>query len=197
VGVSTISYLYASLAIVGTVALIWVATMVLFSRASEQVRDGVTSMRVRVTPYAVAGAWVVALAATLGSLYYSEVAHFEPCRLCWYQRIAMYPLVVILGIAAWRRDVEVRTYAIPVAAIGALLSGYHYLLEWFPQVDTGACTVGVPCTLVWFRELGFITLPYLALTAFLLVITLLLVPLRERTADRAPRAGTAELPVPD
>ena len=77
----------------------------------------------------------------------------------------------------WRKDVNVRWYAIPVAGIGALISAYHYTLEWFPSIDTGACKVGIPCTAVWFRELGFVSLPFLALMGFLLIIALLLIPL--------------------
>jgi disulfide bond formation protein DsbB len=121
---------------------------------------------------ALIGAFVVALSATAGSLYFSEIAGFEPCRLCWYQRIAMYPLVVVLAIAVRRGDRSVRRYVAPVAAIGALLSAYHYALEWFPSLDAGACSASVPCTVVWFRQLGFISLPYLALSAFLAIVTL-------------------------
>ncbi len=82
--------------------------------------------------------------------------------------------MLILGIAAWRRDLGVRVYAIPLAAVGAAISAYHYLLEWFPALDTGACTIGIPCTQVWFRQFGFVSLPLLALIAFLLVIAFLL-----------------------
>jgi disulfide bond formation protein DsbB len=145
-----------------------------------------------VQPVALWWAWVVALGSTLGSLYFSEVANFVPCNLCWYQRIAMYPLVLILGIAAVRRDLSIRLYAIPLAAIGALVSTYHYALEWFPELDYGACKAGIPCTQVWFREFGFISLPFLALVAFLLVITFLLLPGRERSAE-APVDGAADL----
>ncbi len=111
------------------------------------------------------------------------MAHYQPCTLCWYQRIAMYPLVLLLGIAAWRRDLGVRVYAVPLAAIGAVISVYHYLLEWFPEIDTGACTVGIPCTQVWFRQFGFVSLPFLALIAFLLVIGLLLLARRDVAQD--------------
>ena len=111
--------------------------------------------------------------ATMGSLYFSEVAHFDPCKLCWYQRIAMYPLVVLLGIAAVRRDAGIGIYAKALAGIGALISTYHLALEWIPSLDTGACGTGPSCTVIWFREFGFISLPLLALTAFLLIITLL------------------------
>ena len=190
ISVSQVSVFYALLAIVANVFVLWFFAVVLASRVSEPARLGWEQTRRTITPYVLAGAWIVAMLATLGSLYYSEIAGFEPCRLCWYQRIAMYPLVVILAIAALRRDIGVRHYAIPVAAIGAIISSYHYVLEWFPAVATAACSVGVPCTLVWFREFGFISLPYLALSAFLLVITLLLIPRRERHPD--PSAAPTE-----
>lgn len=120
----------------------------------------------------------VAAFATVGSLYLSESAGLIPCTLCWYQRIAMYPLVLILGIAMFRRDIAVRIYAIPLALVGAAIASYHYLLEWFPEIDTGACSAVIPCTQVWFREFGFVSMPLLALIAFGLVIAFLLVPLR-------------------
>lgn len=132
---------------------------------------------------ALSAALIVAMLATGGSLFFSEVAHFEPCRLCWYQRIAMYPLVLILGVAAARRDPGVRLYVIPVAVIGALIAGYHYALEWFPALDTGACSASTPCTVVWFRALGFASLPYLALSAFLLIIALVWIAQPSATED--------------
>jgi disulfide bond formation protein DsbB len=85
----------------------------------------------------------------------------------------MYPLVVVLGVAAWRPDPGVVRYAAPLAAIGALIATYHYALEWLPGLESGTCSVGTPCTLVWFRQFGFISLPYLALSAFLLILALL------------------------
>ena len=81
-----------------------------------------------------------------GSLYFSEVAHFVPCRLCWYQRIAMYPLVLLLGIATLRRDRGIRLYAIPLAAIGAAVSIYHVQLERFPD-QASFCSLEAPCNL--------------------------------------------------
>jgi disulfide bond formation protein DsbB len=117
-------------------------------------------------------AFGVAAVATLGSLYYSEIAGLPPCELCWYQRIAMYPLAVIVGIAAVRRDVDVRRYVVPVAAIGAVIALYHYGLEWSPALDLGACTADVPCSVAWFRVFGFVSLPYMALSGFLGVAVL-------------------------
>ncbi len=126
-----------------------------------------------------AGVWLaflVALTATLGSLYFSEVADFIPCRLCWFQRIAMYPLAAILLVGAIRRDRGVRWYVAPLAAIGALISGYHYLIEWRPELDTGTCELfGPSCTAFWFREFGFITLAFMALVGFLTILALLFV----------------------
>jgi disulfide bond formation protein DsbB len=123
----------------------------------------------------VVGAWLAATLATAGSLYFSEVAGFEPCTLCWYQRIAMYPLVVILGAAIVKRQRRAPAGSAALAAIGAAIAAYHVALEWIPSLDTGACAVSAPCTLVWFRAFGVFSLPTLALTAFLLILTLLLV----------------------
>lgn len=135
-----------------------------------------------VDPYALWLAALVAGTSMAGSLYFSEIADLVPCRLCWYQRIAMYPLALILLIAAIRRDRAIRFYAIPIAVIGALISGYHYLIEWHPELETGGvCSVDVPCTFVWFRRLGFVSIPFMALCGFLAVIALLTIrPKEER-----------------
>jgi disulfide bond formation protein DsbB len=118
-------------------------------------------------------AWLVSLVATAGSLYMSEVQHYQPCVLCWYQRIAMYPLVVILGIAALRRDEQVRRYVLPLVGIGAAISIYHYQLERFPEQETIACSATVPCTTIWFEQFGYITIPMMALSAFALIAVIL------------------------
>ena len=136
-----------------------------------------------------AGVWLAFLIASgsmLGSLYFSEVADFVPCRLCWFQRIAMYPLVPILLVGAIRRDPNVRWYAGPIALVGAGIAGYHTLIEWRPALDTGACELtGPSCTFVWFREFGFISLATMALTAFLTILILLFVRFPARL-DTAP-----------
>jgi disulfide bond formation protein DsbB len=120
-------------------------------------------------------AFVVALVSTIGSLWLSEGAHFTPCRLCWYQRIAMYPLSVILGIAAVRRDVRVRIYALPVVLIGASISIWHVLIERFPSLESAtSCDPVNPCSLIWIKRFGYLTIPTMALSAFALLATLLL-----------------------
>lgn len=122
----------------------------------------------------------VTVTATAGSLYFSEIAHYVPCTLCWYQRTAMYPLAVVAVTATIRRETPT-AYLVTLAAIGVPISAYHWLLERFPNLDTGACSTEMPCTLVWFEELGFVTLPFMALTAFVAVLTICLAPPKEPT----------------
>jgi disulfide bond formation protein DsbB len=177
--VSAVTLLYGIAAIVGIAILMWLAIMVVVSRLSEPVRFGFDGLRLRFTRYALVAAWVPAALAMLGSLYFSEIAHYQPCTLCWYQRIAMYPLAVILLVAMLRRDRAVKWYAVPVAAIGAAVSAYHYLIEWKPSFDSGSCEVTVPCTIPWFRELGFVTLAFMAFAGFAAIITLLTVRYEE------------------
>jgi hypothetical protein len=172
--VETVARFYAILALVGIGAMVVVGSLRVIANWSDRALDAYAALARIVQPRAVAVAWVVALLATIGSLYFSEVAGFTPCTLCWYQRIAMYPFVVLLGVATLRRTRSV-TGAPALAAIGAVVAGYHVALEWMPSLDTGACAVAAPCTYVWFRQFGIFSLPTLALTAFLLILTLLLV----------------------
>ena len=134
--------------------------------------------------------FLIAAVAMAGSLYFSEVANYLPCRLCWFQRIAMYPLAVILLIAAIRRDRGVRWYAIPLAAVGACVSIYHYLVEWHPQLEGDACDPNNPCSLVWFRQFGFVTLSLMALCGFVAIIALLLPPWRRELPEGPDRLVT-------
>ena len=116
---------------------------------------------------------VVAAACMAGSLYFSEVADFIPCTLCWYQRIAMYPLALILAIAAFRGDRGVRFYVVPLASIGAAISTYHYVIEWVPEAETGVCSATIPCSVQWFDPVfGFVSLPFMAFCGFALIISL-------------------------
>ena len=131
-------------------------------------------LRSTVGPLALWLAFLVALTATSGSLYISQVIGLEPCTLCWYQRIAMYPLVVVLGVAAWRGDVGVRRYAGPLAAIGAAIATYHVVLQRLPGLPTVACSLTAPCNAIDLERLGFVTIPLMALVAFLAILTLLL-----------------------
>jgi disulfide bond formation protein DsbB len=133
------------------------------------------------------GLWAAALIATvtmLGSLYLSEVAHYPPCKLCWYQRIAMYPLSVILAIAAVTRDRAIARYVVPVTAIGGAISVYHYQLERFPSQHSLSCSLDVPCTTVWIWEFHYISIPMMALSAFAAIAAL--VTLARTPTDQSP-----------
>jgi hypothetical protein len=170
--VRTASLFFALLALacLATVAVVVVAAVL---RRLGVVR--LEGARTELGRAALGLAWVVALVATLGSLYYSEIADFTPCTLCWYQRICMYPLALILGIAAFRRDVSVRWYAVPLASIGAAFAAYHAWIQAYPpEGGSGFCTIDASCLdrVVW--ELGFVSLPLMALSGFSLVITMLL-----------------------
>ncbi|GLV47434.1 2-oxoglutarate dehydrogenase [Thermus sp. LT1-2-5] len=111
-------------------------------------------------------AWVVALVATLGSLYYSEVRLFLPCELCWYQRIFMYPQAVILGLALWRQDLGVWPYSLALSLIGGSISTLHLLEQKFPERFTLACKPPVPCSVEYIPQFP---IPLQALIAFLLI----------------------------
>jgi disulfide bond formation protein DsbB len=112
-------------------------------------------------------AWIIALVATAGSLFFSEVMQLPPCVLCWYQRIAMYPLVIIIGVGIITRDSSFNNYALPVCLIGLAISIYHNLLYYglIPE-SIAPCAEGVSCTSRQIEWLGFITIPLMALTAF-------------------------------
>jgi disulfide bond formation protein DsbB len=150
------------------------------------VGDGV---RRELAPFALPLALAISTTATLGSLYYSEIADFPPCKLCWYQRIAMYPLPVLLTVALATRDRWVARYTVPVAAIGAMIAIYHVQLELFPEQES-ICSADVPCSVKWVDQFGFVTIPFMALCGFAAVIALSLlartgadddlVPLEER-----------------
>ncbi len=124
--------------------------------------------------HVVGWAWGVALIATAGSLYFSEVAHFIPCSLCWYQRIAMYPLVFVLGVGMIRGEASVWRYGLPLAVVGLGIALYHIAIQWMPSLDVGVCAAGVPCSGRYLAVFGFISIPTLAATAFFLIGSLLL-----------------------
>jgi disulfide bond formation protein DsbB len=121
-------------------------------------------------------AWFVAAVATAGSLFFSEVMKLPPCVLCWYQRIAMYPLVWILAVAIVKRNLTiVKLVALPMALVGFGIAIYHNLLyyKWLPESIT-PCTSGVSCTSKQIEWFGFITIPFLSFCAFLIITSLLL-----------------------
>ena len=152
----------------------WIGTVVVVAARALRGRVALArSVHEAVSETSLWLAWIVPTGAMVGSLYMSEVANYVPCTLCWYQRIPMYSLAVILLVAAIRRDLSVRWYALPLAVIGFVISVYHYFVEWFPQIETNVCSLTLPCSNVWFREFGFISLPLMAASAFTFVVAVL------------------------
>ena len=138
------------------------------------------------TQVRASGLWIICMITTgamVGSLYFSEKVGFAPCKLCWYQRIAMFSIAIISFVAALRNDKNIARYTIVLAPLGLIVSTYHYLLEWFPTLETNVCSLDVPCTAVWFRELGFVTLCFMAGCAFITVIAVSLAIIREQKID--------------
>ncbi|MBX3312758.1 MAG: disulfide bond formation protein B [Actinobacteria bacterium] len=170
----TTTTFFALLAVVAQVvvgAAVVLAVVGRFVPAVARVRSRLAAF---VGPQAVALAAVVALVCTLGSLYLSEVADFVPCRLCWLQRFAMYPLVVVLGAAALTRWRALRIAGAVMAAVGASISIYHMLIERFPELENStSCDPTNPCSLIWVEHFGYLTIPAMALSGFALILTLL------------------------
>ncbi|MFH1235744.1 MAG: disulfide oxidoreductase [Parcubacteria group bacterium] len=135
--------------------------------------------------------FIVALIATAGSLFFSEIAHFTPCKLCWFQRIFMYPQVVVLGIALLKKE---RTIAVMqslmLSAIGVVFAGYHYNLQMFAKV-VKPCSLNDPvsCAEKVVIHYGYITIPMMALTAFLMIIVFL-VMVKMRDGKKAENLST-------
>lgn len=128
-------------------------------------------------------AWIIALIATVGSLFLSEVMDLPPCVLCWYQRIAMYPLVVIVGIGIIMRDSRVKFYALPFCLIGLAISIYHNLVYYgIISESLTPCTAGVPCTSKQLELFGFITIPLMSLATFI-VLTLCMLFYKKRVEE--------------
>jgi len=123
----------------------------------------------------VFGAWLTATLGTLGALFMSEIMGFEPCVLCWWQRIFMFPLVLILALGLFPFDPKVVRYALPLALIGLLIAGFHVLLTMGVIPETLApCRQGIPCKTIQIEWFGFVTIPLLSFLAFLTLNGLLL-----------------------
>ena len=115
-------------------------------------------------------AWLQAITAMAGSLFFSEILLYPPCVLCWYQRIAMYPLVIILAVGIAKKDKLIAWYALPLSLIGLGISIFHNLLYYKLIPDEIApCITGVSCTTKFIEYFGFITIPFLSMLSFILV----------------------------
>ncbi len=118
--------------------------------------------------------WFLATVSTLGSLFFSEVMRYPPCVLCWYQRICMFPLIVIFLMGLFPFDGKVIRFSFPIVIIGWFISVYHNLLYYNILPESAApCVLGISCTTVQIKWFGFITIPLMALTSFTLLLIFL------------------------
>jgi disulfide bond formation protein DsbB len=132
-------------------------------------------------------AFLVAAVATGGSLFFSEVAHFVPCELCWFQRICMYPLSIATLLMALADDHRAARYLLPLPVVGGGISSYHLLVEKGVVKETQSCLVSAPggCATKWIDEFGYVTIPTLALTAFVLIFAFMVFSVVEPGGDRS------------
>jgi disulfide bond formation protein DsbB len=194
----TVTLFFAFLAVVAELSTAAALVLAVGGRFSPRLRALGRQAVEAVAPSALTLAFLVATVCMAGSLYLSEVAHFPPCPLCWLQRYCMYPLVPILGYAAFvggsrrrsrgdtpqppgKQEGRIRPFAAALAGIGAVIATYHVLLERNPHWESTVCDPKNPCTLIWVERLGYLTIPTMALSGFALVLTLLAV---SRTGDR-------------
>lgn len=125
--------------------------------------------------------WTQALIATLGSLFFSEIMGYIPCTLCWIQRIFMYPLVIIYGVALFKKDLNIALPGLIMSGVGMLISAYHYGLQKLPALqEAGGLCGDVPCNLQYINYFGFVTIPFLAGVAFIVIFCSHLLLIRQR-----------------
>ncbi|MEK7460997.1 MAG: disulfide oxidoreductase [Patescibacteria group bacterium] len=130
--------------------------------------------------------WFVSLAGTFGSLYFSEIRHLAPCVLCWYQRIFLYPLVILIPVGLMLRDKNIARYILPLSSLGLLIALFHNLLYYglIPE-KVGPCTAGVSCTVRQIEWFGFVGIPLLSLLAFAGITCAMILIIKSQRKDRA------------
>jgi disulfide bond formation protein DsbB len=179
-----------ALSVLGVVGQVLIALMLLVGLlALVGVWAPLNGIRRLLWGYELWAAFVVSSIATGGSLFFSEIMHFLPCELCWYQRICMYPLSIISLLLAWKGEHRAARYLLPLPVVGAGVSIYHLLIENNVIKEPTQCQASAPgtgCAFKWINEFGYITIPTLALTGFLLLIGFLVLA----TTGEADEAAT-------
>lgn len=182
----TLTTLFALLTLVCAGATLFAIVVLVASRRAAP-GSALEGLRLALGDLSLWMAWLVAAVTMAGSLYYSIGAHYLPCELCWYQRICIYPLAVILLVGALRRDRRVWWYAGIPAVVGLVIAAYHTQLQAFPE-QKSFCETTNPCTNRFVWEFGFISLPLMALVAFVFIITMLVV-----SATTVPRVDELDI----
>lgn len=136
------------------------------------------SMRAELSRRAPLVVAIAAIGATAGSLYFSESAGYIPCTYCWYQRIAMYPIALIVPVAMVARDRSILRSSLALGLVGLALSIYHIQLQLFPDQASNACELTSPCTAKWVEAFGFVTIPQMAGTTFAIIVAVSIIGMR-------------------
>lgn len=170
--ISSIQQLIPPFVVVGQILIVVLVVALVVSRVQKK-QNILTEM---INDNALWLAFAVALASTLGSLFYSDILGYEPCKLCWFQRILIYPQVILLGMAAWKKDNNIIDYVIVLSVLGIVLSSFQYYQQ---MVDPSllACGAGdatASCSKKFVFDYGYITIPIMALTSFILTTLLLI-----------------------
>ncbi len=182
----TVNSFAAALTIVAQVAAAFLFVGILLER-----RGNVPAYITLLRHHALRATFAVALAASLGSMFYSDIMGYAPCVLCWWQRVFMYPQAVIAGVALWKQDRRALSYLSVLAALGAAIAGYHYLLEW-GLIPAGLCPAtgtGPSCAQRFVYEFGYISIPLMSLTAFALLFLIAFIGQKEHRIDSSGKTG--------
>jgi len=171
-----ITYLVASLVLLGQIGLV----IIFIGLIAKSKFIGLIAKN------AILLSFIIALSSTLGSLYYSVIVQLEPCSLCWWQRIFMFPQVLILGIALYKKDLGVRIYSLALAIAGGLISLYNLYLElnFNPLLPCSTAPGAVDCSEPYFRIFGFMSIPVMTLTAFSLIAVFLLINSQNKNSEK-------------
>jgi disulfide bond formation protein DsbB len=183
------------LSVLGVIGQVLVGIMILVGLlALFGVRGPLNGIRRLLWGYELWAAFVVAAIATGGSLFFSQIALFPPCELCWFQRICMYPLSILTLLMALAGDNRAARYLIPLPVVGACVSIYHLLIENGVIKEPTQCLQSAPggCAVKWINEFGYMTIPTLALTGFLLLIGFLVLATTGEAEDAATLPAHAE-----
>ncbi len=179
----------SSLTVIAQIIIVYLALVILIKKKNHPLLGKPFRW---IEKHGIAFALIIALVAMLGSLTYSDILGYEPCKLCWYQRIFMYPLVPLLGLALWRKEKTIIPYAIFLAIIGEIIAIYHYIVQL--GLVPAPCSVSgysVSCAKVFILRFGYITIPLMAFTAFILILFFLM---QARPARDAAQSSESKLP---
>lgn len=160
----------AVLTIVGMVAIVKVLAMLIFKEHFNKLKVFRWFLKKKV--WMVFG-FILALLAVAGTLIYSEAIGFPPCRLCWFQRIFMYPILILLGAGLWWKEVAIAKYVQLFAFAGSIVAIYHYLVQMSPSVSATCGAIGESCAERLVFEFGFVTIPLMSLTIFVMIFLLM------------------------